>query len=222
MYERRSWHRRNGREATTPGGRMLKMLSLYASCVLVVAVSARLISLNRAYAELRGRLAQPQVGDAVPAFLAETVGGDTLTIGKSPDSTARQVLFVLSTTCQFCKATLPVWRALADSLGRVRDVRIRVVAISVDSAAATRHFAAEEGVGYPMVTFPTDRLRRLYRVKAVPQTVVLDAEGDVVYAHVGRLTTGPVLDSIFQAAAWRPPTARPAMGATPVSQSQPQ
>ena len=50
------------------------------------------MALNRANAELRMRAIQPHEEDAVPAFLATTVNGDTPTIGESAEPAARQVL----------------------------------------------------------------------------------------------------------------------------------
>ncbi len=147
---------------------LLFSLALLAACGLVVVLGVRLIALNKAYAELTRRATQPHQGYAVPGFVARTLGGDTLTIGESLDSTARQVLFVLTTTCQYCKATLPVWANLADSLGRLNDGPIRVIAISLDSVEQTRRYAAEHALRYAVTTFPNEKLRRLYRAGSVP------------------------------------------------------
>lgn len=182
------------------GGHPLRSIALFASCVLVVVLSLRLIALNRANAELRMRAVQPHAGDAVPAFLATTLNGDTLTIGESAEPAARQVLFVLTTTCPFCRATLPVWAQLADSLARLGNGHIRVVAISLDSLGQSRRYAAEHDIRYPVVTLLNDKLRRLYRARWVPQTIVLNSEGVVLFAHVGRIQAGPTLDSVYAVA----------------------
>ena len=182
------------------GGHPLRSIALLASCALVVVLSLRLIALNRANAGLRMRAVQPHAGDAVPAFLATTVNGDTLTIGEGTDPAARQVLFVLTTTCPFCRATLPVWAVLADSLARLGKGHIRVVAISLDSLGQSRRYAAEHGIRYPVVTLLSEKLRRLYRARWVPQTIVLNSEGVVLFAHVGRIQAGPTLDSVYAVA----------------------
>ena len=189
------------------GPQRLRSIGLFASCALVVGLSLRLIALNQAYATLRMRFDQPHAGDAVPAFHATSVSGDTFTVGENADIGARQVLFVLTTTCAYCKATLPVWAKLADSLVQLNDGRIRVIAISLDSLAQSRRYVADHRIRYPMVMFPNERLRRVYRARSVPQTVVVDAEGVVLYAHVGQLRVGPTLDSVYHAATWLPPPA---------------
>lgn len=191
---------------------VLLSLALLAAGALVVVLGMRQIALSRAYAELRRLATQPHEGYAVPGFVAKTLEGDTLTIGESSDSAARQVLFVLTTTCPYCKATLPVWADLADSLGRVGAGHIRVIALSLDSLEQTRRYADEHAIRYSVATFPTEKLRRLYRAGSVPQTVVLDAWGQVLYAYVGQLRAGPALDSVYRAA-MRTPIPGPDSGA---------
>src|SRR5467141_5278142 len=121
-------------------------------------------------------------------------------VGELADSAARQVLFIFNTTCPFCLATIPVWKRLADSLGRLGSVQ--VLAISLDTRDTTRHYVAEHAVQYRVLTFPQRKLERLYRVVAVPQTVVLDWTGTVLYAKTGTLDSAS-LDSVYRAVASR-------------------
>jgi hypothetical protein len=58
----------------------------------------------------------------------------------------------------------------------------------------------EHALAFPVVTFPSLKLRRLYRAGTVPETVVLDKDGRVLHAHTGLLDQPVVLDSIYQAA----------------------
>ena len=140
----------------------------------------------------------------VPTFRALTLDGDSITIGEGPDPLARQVLFVLTTSCPFCRQTLPTWARIADSAASLRPGRIVVAAISLDSLNLTRDYVREHQLRYPVVLFPVAKLRRLYRASAVPQTLVLDHEGRILYARTGLLDPQAVVDSIF-AALSRPP-----------------
>jgi peroxiredoxin len=198
---------------------VLLSVGLLAACALVVVLSVRQIALNKAYADLRRRATQPHEGYAVPAFVAKTLTGDTLTVGESVDSMARQVLFVLTTTCPFCKATLPVWARLADSLHRLGTGHIRVIALSLDSVERTRRYATQHDLQFAVATFPNNKLRRLYRAGSVPQTVVLDAGGEVLYARVGRLEAGPVLDSIYGAVGPKPIARSSVAGGSPAART---
>src|ERR1044071_1211731 len=84
--------------------------------------------------------------------------------------------------------------------------RVQVLAISLDSVERTRRYVNEHALRFTVVTFPSDKYQRLYRANSVPQTVVLDGTGAVVYAHVGLLRSGPVLDSVYRAALQISPT----------------
>jgi peroxiredoxin len=177
-------------------GQWVLAIALIGACVLVLVLAKRLADLSADYTELRRFATLPHAGTVVPTFRAITVVGDSVTVGESRDSAARQVLFVFNTTCPYCRAMIPVWQAVADSLGRLGEVQ--VLGISLDSADTSRRYAAERGLGYPILTFPQAKLERLYRAVAVPQTVVIDRTGVVLFARTGRLDRA-ALDSVFAA-----------------------
>ena len=140
----------------------------------------------------------------VPTFRARTLAGDSITIGEDPDPLARQVLFVLTTSCPFCKQTLATWARIADSAASLRPGHVVVAAISLDSLGLTEDYVRQHQLRYPVVLFPAKKLRRLYRASFVPQTLVLDHEGRILYARTGLLEPQAVVDSVF-AALSRPP-----------------
>jgi peroxiredoxin len=185
--------------------------ALVLALVLVVVLGRRLDALGEQYYKVSRLATRLHAGSVVPAFRAATLSGDSLTIGEAPGPDTRQILFVLTTTCPYCKATLPVWARLADSLTRLPNQSIQVIAISLDSLEATRRYVAEHGLKYPVVTFPSFKLKRLYRAGTVPETVVLDKDGRVLHARTGVLAVPAVLDSIYKAATL--PLRAPAQGA---------
>lgn len=140
----------------------------------------------------------------MPTFRAQTLSGDSITIGEAPDPFARQILFVLTTSCPFCKQTLVKWTRIADSVSSLSKGRIAVAAISLDSLRLTEDYVRLHQLRFPVLLFPASKLRRLYRATAVPQTLVLDHEGRILYARTGLLEPQAVVDSVF-AAALRPP-----------------
>jgi peroxiredoxin len=111
----------------------------------------------------------------------------------------------LRTTCPYCRATLPVWERVADSLRRVATPRIELFGISLDPAESTRAYVRTNHLSYPVLTFPDRKLLVLYRAVATPETVVLDGGGRVLYAHTGLLDSAAMLDSVFHAATTLPP-----------------
>lgn len=176
-------------------------VALLAASGLVFVVSSRNHELTADYRKLRELSTLPHAGTVVPTFRTVTLEGRAVVVGELTDSAARQVLFVFNTTCPSCRATIPVWKLLADSLGRLGGVQ--VLAISLDTGDTTRHYVAEHGIQYRVLTFPQRKLERLYRAVAVPQTVVLDWRGTVLYAKTG--TLGPASrDSVYAAVTGRP------------------
>ena len=163
-------------------------LLLMVSSGLILVLASRNRELSAEYQTLRELSTLPHSGTVVPTFRTVTLEGNPVTVGELADSTSKQVLFVFDTRCPFCLSTIPVWERMADSLGRLRGVHIS--AISLDPADTTARYVAQHELSYPVLTFPQPKLRRLYRATAVPQTVVLDWRGTVLYARIG------VLDSV--------------------------
>jgi peroxiredoxin len=148
---------------------------------------------------LRRRGERPYPGLLVPSFRAVTLAGDSVTIGERVPG-VRQVLFIFNTTCGFCRETLPYWSRIADELRTEERREVEVYGISVDSEAETRRYVREEGLSFPVVRFPEAKLVRLYRAEGVPRTLVLDHEGEVLYARAGSFGSQSVVDSIIAAA----------------------
>lgn len=182
----------------------LMAVALVAASALVVVLAQRHQRLTEAYRTLRLRTSLPSAGAMVPTFRARTLAGDSITIGEDPDPLARQVLFVLTTSCPFCRQTLPTWARIADSVSSLSAGRIVVAAISLDSLRLTEDYVHLHELRFPVLLFPAAKLRRLYRAAAVPQTLVLDHEGRILYARTGLLEPQAVVDSVF-AAVSRPP-----------------
>jgi cytochrome oxidase Cu insertion factor (SCO1/SenC/PrrC family) len=170
-------------------------VALAVSSVLVLLLSNRLQDLSTDYRDLRRRATLPHRGYVVPTFRTATLSGDSVTVGESADSSTRQILFVFNTTCPFCRRIIPAWEQIADSLKAGRR-KVHVLAISLDPADTTRRYMAEHALRYPVLRFPQSKLSLLYRTAAIPQTVVLDWTGTVLYAKTGALDHAS-LDSVF-------------------------
>ena len=184
-----------------------------AACAALIAVLAQQHrDLSRAYERLRLWAVLPHAGLEVPAFSTTALDGAPVTIGAAAAPGARQVLFILRTTCPYCRATLPVWERIADSLRRVATPRIELYAISLDPAESTRAYGLANHLTYPLLTFPEPKVVALYRAVATPETVVLDDRGRILYARTGLLDITAVVDSVLHAATAPPPGAGVAAG----------
>jgi len=182
-----------------PSPQLVFGLGLAAALVVILGLVDRTGDLRGEYAKVRRRLAVLHEGAFVPPLRLATILGDSVTLGE-PAAAGRQLVFVFNTRCPFCKATLPAWDSLADSVRRL-DPGIQVLGLAIDSIAKVVDYVELNGLDFPVVSLLTMREIALYRAGAVPQTVVIGRGGRVRYATVGRLTSRAVLDSVFRALA---------------------
>ncbi len=173
---------------------MVLVVALIAAAVLVVALALQKRDLLARIEGLTARIRDPYPGLYVPAVTLPSVSGDSVLLGQAPPGQV-QLLFVFSTTCEFCKASLPARKRIAGEFGA--NSQVEIVGISVDSVEATRRYVAEHGIELPVVSFTDRRLRALYRAGITPQTLIVDAEGKVSYARVGALTEAAAIDSVL-------------------------
>jgi peroxiredoxin len=171
-----------------------------AALVLVAVLAVQNGRLRTELAELRYRSIRPQAEEFVPRFVALTVNGDTVRI-VSGDTATRQVLLVFTTTCRYCEASVPAWNDLTH---RVALEGGTVLGVSLDSLDQTRLYARQHGLEYPVIRFPSEAYRRMYRANSVPITMVIDGGGRIIYARMGVLETDAARDSIVAAVRWRP------------------
>lgn len=188
---------RHVRSAAVGTARQILPLALAGALALVALLGTQSRSMRDRIVALERRAFLPYAGMVVPAVKATTLTGDTITIG-DPPSGGRQVLLFLTTTCGYCRETLPAWRQLAAAL-RSSAEGVEVIGVSLDSPAATVEYVRKESLTFPIVELPDARMRSLYRAKGVPITLVVGDGGRVLHSRMGALTTQSATDSVFAA-----------------------
>lgn len=168
-------------------------------CLMVLALAYEVGVLKPQAKELRRRKALPYVGQLVPVVRVASLNGDSLTIGETANGRS-QVLFFFATSCEFCKATLPEWQALARQLLADSARRFDVYAVSVSPQDSTLAYIAEHELPYPVLRIEVLRTLRLFRVKGVPMTIVVEPNGQIAYVHPSVIASRAQRDSIFDAA----------------------
>jgi peroxiredoxin len=166
--------------------RLLTGAVLLTALTLVVTLGWQVKSLRRDLRIERVRSLQPAAGQWVPPVPATTLAGEPLVIGTGPAGTA-QVLFVFNTTCAFCLRTAPVWSRIASQLETLSNVR--VLGWSQDSDSLTRAYVAAQGMSFTTVASTPPKYFSMYRALGVPATMVIDANGQVLYAALGMLSS---------------------------------
>lgn len=128
------------------------------------------------------------VGEAVPAYAAPTLAGDTVRIGGPEQATVLNVWATWCTSCQEEMAALDSLTAAYAPHG------VRVVAVSVDNGdiARVRRFAETNKLGMTVAHDPADRIGESYAVMGVPTTFIIDKDGKLLWRHTGNIS--PVLN----------------------------
>ena len=177
--------------------------TLFAALGLVVLLARQNGALAERATRLERRAFEPYPGMWVPTVTATTLDGAPLVVGERTDG-ARQLLFVFSTTCPYCEASLPAWREIATAAAAPPEPRTVVTGIVVDSGDADAYRRAH-GFGFPVARFPSAKARSMYRMRSVPLVLLLDAEGRVLYSRTGVLRDRTATDSVLAAVRWTPP-----------------
>lgn len=107
----------------------LSLVALAAAISLVVVLAKQKREMQRQAVGFYKQAVQPHAGFLVPTFRGATMNGDSVTVGAAPPG-ARQILFVFTTTCPFCKSTLPAWRTIAAEFSKTRAGGVSVIGIS--------------------------------------------------------------------------------------------
>ena len=176
--------------------RRLSYVALGLACILVVVLALQNRAVTHRSRELLVRAVSPHPGVYVPSVALVTLDGKHVTIGEAQQG-GGQILFVFTTTCRFCRASLPAWQSIARQV-RSSEKNFEVYGVSLDSVDATKDYVASHGLAFPTVRFPPGRLPTLYRAQNVPLTMIVDSQGLVTYARLGVLTSQSAVDSILQ------------------------
>lgn len=172
----------------------LVTIALLIAVAMVVALTlhARALKLEIAAAEERAISLRP--GSLAPMFRAPSLDGDSVLLG-STDASA-QIYFVYNTECPYCKRSISAWNELHR---RLKDSKAEVIGISLDSFPKTSQYHNENLLEYKSVIATNPRINDIHKFGIVPQTIVLDSEGQVRYSRIGVLETRSSTDSVLMA-----------------------
>ncbi len=164
---------------------------------LVVVLGLQNRSLETRYGEARRLATELYPGYGVPEFATATLEGDSVVLGAAPES-VRQLLLVFDTECDYCRATVPAWKQVLSVLDSASYRPIQVLGISLDSDSATRVYLEDLEFALPTVTMRDPKTLQLYRLRSVPQTILLGPRGYVMFARTGQLSTPEAVDTLLQ------------------------
>lgn len=127
-------------------------------------------------------------GDVVSAVTATDLGGLPYQLEYNKDVRHRLLLF-FSPNCPYCDQQSPLWR---DMLDKVDTTRFTVVGVVSDKENKQLVSAHADGAGYfktktplPILFFDDESLGT-YKLTATPTTLLIDKDGRVERAWVGK------------------------------------
>lgn len=139
-------------------------------------------------------------GLPVPAFAGVDLDGNEVGLHELRGEVV--LLNIWATWCYPCRREMP---ALEELHREWRDLGLRVVAISIDAASASRDvrdFVEEYDLTFDVVHDGAQRVTRAFSTIGVPETFLIDADGRLVKRWMGRIDPhsesirGPVREAL--------------------------
>lgn len=166
------------------------------SIVLMVAVIAAVVVVGVAL--IYARQTQPQSGPA-PDFTVTTFEGETITLSELRGQVV--VINFWASWCPPCREEAPIFQSLWE---RYRDQGVVFIGLTyVDNENDSRAFIEQYGITYPNAPdIGTIISKERYFIQAVPETFVIDQNGDVadfLWALDSEQRLSLTLDRLLQA-----------------------
>jgi cytochrome c biogenesis protein CcmG/thiol:disulfide interchange protein DsbE len=151
---------------------------------IAVTVVAILVVVALAYGLLAQPSQAPSVGAPVPSFELTALDGSPLQL----ENYQGQVVVVnfFASWCTPCRQEAP---AFQQTWNVYRERGVQFVGIAYkDAAAKAQDFLDEYDLAYPSAVDPGSRTARAYGVTGVPETYIIDQQGNLVRHYIGGVT----------------------------------
>jgi peroxiredoxin len=137
----------------------------------------------------RGRV---PVGDPAPDFALDLLDGSTLSLSDLEGQVA--VVNLWATWCEPCEEELPDFQTVWEEY---QDQGVTFVGVAVqEEADEVASMASQLGVTYPIGLDREGSIMIDYGITGVPETFVVDAEGDVAYVHIGPVSAAQLREEL--------------------------
>ena len=161
------------------------------SIVLPVVVGVGLLALL-AFGLFTPRQSRPEIGDPAPDFALTLFDGSEVSLTGSRGQVI--VLNFWASWCAPCRNEAPelqrVWEMFHDQGLVMLGVTYQ------DAARASQAFVQANGITYPNGLDPKARISRTYAITGVPETFVIDRDGNIAWFHIGELDAATLIEQL--------------------------
>jgi peroxiredoxin/uncharacterized membrane protein YphA (DoxX/SURF4 family) len=172
-----------------------KNLQRLTGFLVIFFLAVEVALLSKQNGELKSRLAMLigdgkngslKPGDMASPFKATNLEGEQLEITYDR-AAAKTLLLIFSTSCGACERNLRKWAEIAS---KSMEDHQRIWGIFLNSLTKTKEYVFKNDIKYPVFVSSDTAFIKSYRIFAVPQTILIDAQGRVEQVWSG------VLDSL--------------------------
>lgn len=119
-------------------------------------------------------------GDSVGSITLRTFDGRDVEVG---DQNATHLLFVFTTTCQYCEKNWSNWINLSSLCD---GMTVQAVGVSLHPLEITRQFVEAKKPGF-RICMGDSTFSRAYRIRGVPTTILVHEGGRIEGVWIGQL-----------------------------------
>ncbi len=123
-----------------------------------------------------------KIGDSAPSFSVTAIDGEQVSLDEYRGDPV--ILRFWSTDCKYCRADTPIFNQYFD---RYKEKGLKVIYINTPAAGLEeiREFVADLEILFPVVLDTDGLLATKYKVRIVPQTIILNPEHTIITGILG-------------------------------------
>lgn len=125
--------------------------------------------------------AAKQISGPAPDFTLKTLSGKNVKLSEMRGTVI--LLNFWASWCAPCRLEMPL---LSDLHNKYKDLGFAVLGVNVEEDTnMARRYIADRPVDFPILLDNTNKVSKLYKVIAMPTTVLIDRDGNMRYLHQG-------------------------------------
>ncbi len=122
-----------------------------------------------------------EVSGPAPDFTLKSLSGKNMKLSEMRGTVI--LLNFWASWCAPCRLEMPLLTQLHD---KYKDLGFTVLGVNVEEDSnMARRYIAERPVDFPVLLDNTNKVSKLYKVVAMPTTVVIDRDGNMRFLHQG-------------------------------------